>query len=577
MPVRGTVSQPITPEILSLLPPSKRNLTTEKRNGVFYTPDSFSRLLADWAIRKPTDTVLEPSFGGCGFLEATKARLIALGATLPENQLFGCDIEDRAFASLESSFGRKPDEQHFKQKDFLTVAPSDFAISAVEVVIGNPPYVSWHNMLPAQRLTALAVKTPSGVRLDRKGSLWSFFVAHSLHFLQQGGRMAWILPGSFIHADYAAPFRKALTGLFSRCIAILLEERIFLTTGTDESSVVLLCEGYDEKPTQAMRFAAAKNVEKLESIVGQWAAGKSVGVEWQSQVNKLLAPSTAVEVYERLLTTSCVKRLGDLIKIRIGLVTGDNGFFVLKPSEAKEHELPAEVLRPIVARLAHIRGLQVTNEDLDELLEQNARSLLLNTSIYQVGEEPSQLGAYLGRYDKGLIEQNRTFAKHKPWHRVAQEAVPDGFFSCMNWYGPMLVLNPARTTCTNTVYRVQFLDELFATGASKQLVAICLQSTFSQFSAEVVGRSYGSGALKLEPSEVARIVLLLPPAETEISRFFNQIDHHLRAIEVDKARQVADQLLIEQGLLTATDVSELEHGLLTLRALRQGARRPPTQ
>ena len=67
------------------------NLSTldRKRLGAFYTPDTLSKLLCDWAIRSPDDTVLEPSFGGCSFLVSSYDRLQELGSKTPAEKVYG--------------------------------------------------------------------------------------------------------------------------------------------------------------------------------------------------------------------------------------------------------------------------------------------------------------------------------------------------------------------------------------------------------------------------------------------------------------------------------------------------------
>jgi adenine-specific DNA-methyltransferase len=562
-----------------LLPPSKRSVSDKKRKGVFYTPDTAAQLLAAWSISRATDTILEPSFGGCGFLDAVINRLNELESQTPYYQIIGSDVDITAFDYLAELLGEQPTESHFKYKDFLSVTPDDFPIKEVDAVIGNPPYVSWHNMLPSQRTSASKVTLPDGNSLNSKGSLWTFFVAHSLHFLKPGGRMAWILPGSFIYADYAAPLRAIISEQFSRSLAVMLEQRIFVSEGTEESSIILLCEGYKPSPLleeqqQPMRLALSSTLDDLQNTVAAWANREVVGFEWDQQANRLLVPSAVMQVYDDLCHSPAFARLGTLVKIRIGLVTGDNSFFVLKRSQAQELRLPARSLRPIVARQAHFRGLQVTEEDLQQLADSDVRCLLLNTNLYRDARKPTALSQYLKSYPVEDIKVNRTFAKRSPWHQIAQEAVPDGFFSCMNWHGPVLVLNPADTTCTNTVYRVQFENNLFAAPEIRKHVSVVLQSTFSQFSAELSGRSCGSGALKLEPSEAARIALLLPANDADAVEAFNQIDVHLRAGEITEARNCADLFLVQQGLLTMDDIAILESGLKILRNIRRGSRRP---
>ncbi|WP_081910569.1 Eco57I restriction-modification methylase domain-containing protein [Hymenobacter sp. APR13] len=574
------ISSPPSGDALDLLPPSKRDLSDKKRKGVFYTPDAAAQLLAEWSIRNANDIILEPSFGGCGFLEAALNQLGSLGAENPHGQLLGCDVDPNAFDYLVKLLEGSTAQQNFKLKDFLGVVPSDFQVNSVDAVIGNPPYVSWHNMLPSQRESASKVLLPNGESLNNKGSLWTFFLAHSLQFLNTGGRMAWILPGSFIYADYAAPLRAIISEQFSRTLAVMLEQRIFLNEGTEESSIILLCEDYKPKARgqsgELMRLALVATLPELKNTIQAWTDKLPTGFEWDQEANRLLLPEAVMRAYDSHCHVPSYTNLGTLVKIRIGLVTGDNSFFVLKSSQATKLKIPKKALRPIIARQAHFRGLQVTDEDLNQLVNDDVKCLLLNTNCYKDKRISYYISRYLNTYPKENIAANRTFAKRKPWHQIAQEHTPDGFFSCMNWHGPMLVLNPAQATCTNTVYRIQFESTLFTHEFVKQHVAVSLQSTFSQLSAEISGRSCGSGALKLEPSEAGRIGLLLPPAHADASPVFDQIDTLLREGHVAEARRAADQFLIEYGLLTTEEVAVLDLGLRTLRKIRRGDRSPTT-
>ena len=57
---------------------SDRALLKEK--GAFYTPRSMAAFLVDWAVRLPTDVVLDPSCGDGEFLTESIRRLRELGA-----------------------------------------------------------------------------------------------------------------------------------------------------------------------------------------------------------------------------------------------------------------------------------------------------------------------------------------------------------------------------------------------------------------------------------------------------------------------------------------------------------------
>lgn len=558
-----------------VLPPSKRDLSNKKRRGIFYTPDEASQLLVKWGIRTPEDVILEPSFGGCGFLEASLERLEALGCDNAHQYLLGCDIDPKAFENLAELLETTPDPARFKEEDFLRVVPGDFNQLA-DAIIGNPPYVSWHNMLPQQRKATASIKRDAGNHLNNKGSLWTFFIAHSLKFLRRGGRVAWILPGSFVYADYAVEVRNLIAKSFRHSTAIMLAQRLFLEEGTEESTVILLAEDFQPEQDQGtpMRFAAAAELEQAALIIEEWKVNKESGLAWDKHINRLLLPTSIMQVYDQLQVSWSCKELGEIAKIRIGLVTGDNSFFVMTRKKADEYELSAKMLRPIIARQAHIKGLQVLKNDLVVLEQEDTKCLLLTTTNSRYKSAP--LKKLLATYPVEDIEGNRTFAKRNPWYFVAQEATPDAFLSCMNWYGPQLALNTAATTCTNTVYRVEFTNSLEATPEFRQSAAVSLQSTFSQFSAELYGRSYGSGALKLEPSEAKRIALLLPPSGKAGDAAFQLVDDLLREGKAVEARKAADKFLIEQGVLTLEAVVALEQGLSILRTLRRGARRPFT-
>ena len=51
-----------------------------KARGAFFTPELVARYVTEWAVRSPTDRVLEPSCGEAAFLLEAGRRLDILGA-----------------------------------------------------------------------------------------------------------------------------------------------------------------------------------------------------------------------------------------------------------------------------------------------------------------------------------------------------------------------------------------------------------------------------------------------------------------------------------------------------------------
>lgn len=547
-----------------------RSQVEKKKNGIFYTPDVATRILARWAIRNIDDNVIEPSFGGCGFLAAACDQLIALGNTAPAARLYGCDLDAAAFDYLARLFSGKHDLKHFIQGDFLNLSPSDFHEFRFDVVIGNPPYVSLHNMSVEQRTTARSSAESRFASLSKKASLWAYFILHSMTFMKTGGRMAWVLPGSFLHAEYAVALREKLGSCFRRSVAIQLEERLFLSEGTEESSVILLCEGYqDERPTP-IRIVRAVDLNDLQRVIAAWTEEKLPGADFYGPAQLALLGEGIRRDWHAAADRNA-GRLKDYMTFRIGIVTGASRFFVMNERAAESEHLPADVLHPVVARFAHCRGLELNAADWKQLRSGGARCLLFSSP--ETKDPAGSVATYLMRYPEEDRTTNKTFQKRTLWHEPYDGQTPDAFFSAMQSEGPTLVLNTAGVACTNTLYRVVFHDDV--TNERRRALAISLQSTMSQLSAEIEGRSYGSGGLKLEPSEAGRVLVWLPNSleSSLVSTFFSSVDMCLRSGDRVGARRIADELLISSGVFTSKQIEDFSAALSELRRSRYGSSR----
>lgn len=215
----------------------------KKDLGAFYTHQALSDLMSAWAIESPHSTVLEPSFGGCGFLRSARDRLAAINSNATLSQLYGCDIDPRAFLHLSTTFEQLVDLERFHEGNFLDQEfPSSWPAS-FDTVLGNPPYLPHRKLETTRRETVLRQLRSAGLNLDRRASLWAYFVALGVLYTSVGGRNAWVLPSSFLFANYSAELRAFLSERFERCCAFELKERQFLLEGTEEKSIVLLCKG----------------------------------------------------------------------------------------------------------------------------------------------------------------------------------------------------------------------------------------------------------------------------------------------------------------------------------------------
>jgi hypothetical protein len=146
---------------------------------------------------------------------------------------------------------------------------------------------------------------------------------------------------------------------------------------------------------------------------------------------------------------------------------------------------------------------------------------------------------------------------------------PDLFLTYMSNIAPRLVVNEAKATHTNTVHGVFLSNSLIA----EPLAAAFLNSA-TLLSAEIEGRSYGGGVLKLEPGEAVKV--LVPRLTGRVSELLSaampKLDKLVRGGEIDEASLVADRIVFGKKIAVAKR-EKIQSVLHALRARRLGRSR----
>jgi adenine-specific DNA-methyltransferase len=523
----------------------KSSIQRKKELGIFYTPPQVTAILCDWAIRNSADKIFEPSFGGCGFLESSCERLKELENSTPIKQIYGCDIDDTAFNDyLYPKFKSQDNfiDDRFLKENFLSLTVNNFTEDGFNTVVGNPPYVSYHKMDDSQRLSVSEIVKKLHITLDKRASLWAYFVIHSLQFLKEEGRIAFVLPGSFLHSNYAKIIRDQITTNFSRSIVIQIGERLFSSEGTEENTSILLAEGFGVSSSEGrMEVDFVSKLSDLKTKVNEWGKKKNTQKFFNSRASYELISETLANNLASIESKLPVIKIGDVANVVIGIVTGANNFFILDKDDVAKNEIPSEFQQPIFSKFRMTDGIKFTLEDWENKQKENFRCVFINTGgKKRVKDE--LLRRYLKKFPLNKRKENVTFSKRPIWHSPLYMEIPDAFFPYMHNSGPRIILNDAETLCTNTIHRVFFKKdgEREINETQKKFLAISILSSFSQISAELEGRIYGSGALKLEPSEVKRIKIVFPESLNErvIDEKFNEIDKLLRE---NQNKQIASQ------------------------------------
>lgn len=516
--------------------------------GIYYTPQHAAELLAEWAIRRADDTVLEPSFGGCALLTAAVSRLTELGSHAPAAQLLGYDIDPAAFVHLRVLLNAPESLANFTLSDFLKVSPG---ARVADVVLANPPFAAYRQMSTQQRESVRAWRVQYSGGFSMESALWLYFLAHSLQFLKEGGRIAFVLPRSYLASNYAAPVRIRLEHLFRSIRVVEVNERLFRSSGAQERTCLLLADDYSPLgrsfPAQSVHVAC----ETLDHDY-LWSDPDLLKTDQQA------VRQAAQASIDRLNADGKLRPLGDFCRPLIGEVTGDVSFFVKPMSEWQALGIAPSDLTAI------IHGSSGGQRVLIHADDPVAAYLLTPLS-----DDSPAIAGYLSKYPEEMRSRNRTFAKRKPWWRVSCSTDAVGFVPSLHNGYFRLMINDTEIACTNSVYRLSPVGHI----ADKFAIGLAAMTSIAQLSAELLSRKLGGGALKLEPSDVGQLKLpssLLMLDASVAKEHLKDVDRLIRAGRLSDANVAADKmLLVDPGLMSAPECESLQLRLSDLRRMRR--------
>jgi len=551
-----------------------------KARGAFFTPPELSDFICRWAIRTPADRVLEPSCGEAAFLVSAAMRLDALAAPQEAGQLAGVELHEASAASARTVVAAAGRSAHVTVGDFFEV-PSERRFDAV---VGNPPYVRYQGFSGEARTVSRRAALRGGVGLTALASSWAASTVHAAEFLRPGGRLGLVLPAELLTVNYAADVRRYLMQRFGRVRLVMFTDRVF--PGVLEEVVVLLADdALADGGTDHCELHQLESAADLDSVLIDDRTGTNTRHRWwptdtSAKWTPALLSTTALGVYAPLVAGEAFTGLQSWGETTLGAVTGRNAYFALSPAHARELRLREDetvALSPPGSR--HLRGLAFTASERDALADAGARTLLFRPGLDRRG---MSAGArrYLAEGEAAGVHEAYKCRVRSPWRQVPSNAAPDLFLTYMNADTPRLSTNRAGVLHLNSVHGVYLREEHRRAG--RELLPLASLNTLTLLGAELVGRAYGGGMLKLEPREADQLPV---PTVAVVEAARPGLQHRRRAVRDTLGRgdllgavRIVDQVLLrEQMGLSENQHTELvaAHALMSARRVARGATRVP--
>ena len=410
--------------------------------------------------------------------------------------------------------------------DFTRARPDD----RFNLLICNPPYVRHHHLAIGEK-SELQMRTlqASGTKIGGLAGLYCHFLGLSHAWLAEGAISGWLIPSEFMDVNYGQAVKRYLLDRVTllhihrfdpndvQFADALVSSAVvwFRNTPPPRDHEVLFTFGGTLENPSLLRMVATSSLRNER----KWTRFPVAGVRRRT--------STAT--------------ISDFFKIKRGLATGSNEYFILSAEEIVQRNLPRQCFKPILPSPRYLPVDEIHGDlDGNPLL---ARRLFLLDPGYTEDEIKARFPSLVAYLEEGKAQKlhERYLCRHRSvWYE--QENRPPAPIVCTylgrgdarNGRPFRFILNQSNATVANVylaMYPTPALSRVLALdpGLIRRVWEILNCITPERLLGE--GRVYGGGLHKLEPSELANV------AVPEIADLFPDI--HVSASQQSLFEEVA--------------------------------------
>jgi len=308
--------------------------------------------------------------------------------------------------------------------------------------------------------------------------------------------------------------------------------------GVLEDVILLLAEGHGG--AKCFQLHQARNAAALAEQAKSWTQfAPNEDEKW----TPALVAKDVFQTYGDLAAQMC-EPLADWGNTYLGSVTGNNSYFTMSEEEAAAYGISVrELLRISPPGSRHLRGLEFSAKSWKSLIAEGQRGYL-----FYPGDNPSDAAKrYIEVGERQGVSKAYKCKVRSPWWRVPQVKAPDLLLTYMNHDRPRLIANTANAAIINSLYGVKLNEGRVEVG--KALLPLASLNSVTLLGAEVVGRAYGGGLLKLEPREADKLpvpsLAVLAKNSDRLQAIKPQLGMALRSGRLEDACKLVDPIVLE--------------------------------
>lgn len=465
-----------------------------REKGQFWTPDWVAEAMIAYVTAGGSKRIFDPAVGAGVFFKAAKTLSHETGSPY---ELSGTEIDPRA---LEQA-----GENGISDDDLSEVEITDFVLSArekkLDAIVCNPPYIRHHRLSKEvkEKLKSLCLSI-TGMTMDGRAGYHVYFLLRALHLLSAGGRLAFIMPADTCEGVFSSRLWGWIAESYKLDAVVTFTPEASPFPGVDTNAVIFFIRNSEPAAEFLWVKCNQAHTDQLKTWVrsGFQTVGESLSVSRRDLAEGLATGLSRIPSG----TNSTDPMLGDFAKVMRGIATGANEFFFLTKKQAGDIGIPARYLLPAIGRTRNVSGDVLDEAALAALDKEGKPTLLFSLDGTPPEKLPLAVQEYLRRGEELGLPQRSLIATRRPWYKMETRPVPPILFAYLGRRNARFIRNLAGLmplTGFLCVYPrhsdATFINQLWSILRHPDVIG----------NLSLVGKSYGSGAIKVEPRSLEKL------------------------------------------------------------------------
>jgi adenine-specific DNA-methyltransferase len=481
-------------ELQQKLPGSGPQREALREKGQFWTPAWVAEAMVGYVMRGDTNHIFDPAVGAGAFFRAAKVLSEEMDRHIG---LRGMEIDPDALTQCGDNGLSADDLAGVQLRNFVLHAPAE----THRAIVANPPYIRHHRLSKEVKaeLRAFGMRL-TGAALDGRAGLHIYFLLRALQTLEVGGRLAFIMPADTCEGTFAPALWSWITKHYRLEAVVTFDPEAAPFPKVDTNALIFLIQ--NAPPTSD--FIWARCTEPGMHLKAWMIADLAVSSTSAIQASHRSLVEGLSTGLSRLPTVQ--QRTGltllDFATVARGIATGANDFFFLTQKQAEQYNIPNHLLRMAVGRTRDVDTPEITAATMHALEAQGRPTRLLSLDKAPLQTLPQAVQAYLAEGEQLGLASRPLIAQRRPWFKMETRAVPPFLFAYLGRRNARFIKNTAGVlplTCFLCIYPKR------SDPASRAQLWQILQHPDTVANLALVGKSYGSGAIKVEPRSLERL------------------------------------------------------------------------